>query len=213
MQPYQEASEESIRQSKLPGDILKKGVTTALGIAGGGAILNKISPFLNKFIPPDIALKGISKVDRRAGKFIEGALKEGNSKEDVRNFIKDKIQSSEQSKQEKQNAQENRNIIEQYSPELNEHIKQFIQKGENPLQAGARARVDKKFANIIKQMEKDHKTDWSSILQTVYGGQEQNQPQQQVQQQSQQTQQAGQGQKQGMNDQQILQMIAEALKL
>lgn len=101
-------------------------------------------------------------------------------------------------------SKENRNIIQQYSPELFEFLQEQIQKGNNPIAAGAAAQNNSKFSNIIKKISKDHKADWSSILQTVFGNE---QAQQAPQQQN--TQQQGPGSEILMK---ALQMAAEARK-
>lgn len=198
MQPYQEANEEILRQKGAPfkaagkalgtaASLSSGSIGTAATLAGGSALFNKIAPFLSKHIPQDLTIKALSKIDPRLGKFVGNALKNEYTKDEISEFLKEKTSESKK----KENAQENRNIIEQYSPELNQFIKQFIEKGENPLQAGARARLDKKYSDIIKNIEKDHKSDWSSILQTVYGGQDQSNQNQQPQQPQEQ---GGQGQ-------------------
>lgn len=80
-----------------------------------------------------------------------------------------------QSQQETPNQQ---NIIEQYSPELFQFISDLIGKGRSPLEAGALAQLDKRFMKVIKSMETDHKTPFSSILQSVFGSTQQNKQQQ-----------------------------------
>lgn len=201
MQPYQEASEEILRESKLPGQALQTGVKTAAGLIGGGAILNKISPFLNKFIPPSIATKALSKIDPRFGKFIKSATDNGHTSEEALEFIKEKVSEPEKPK-------ENRSIIQQYSDELDAFIKNHIQQGRQPLEAGAIAQFDPKFKKVIAQMEKDHKIPFSAILESTYGSAQQSQqPQQPIPQQ--QPQQA-QG---GNNDQMLMAALEKILQM
>lgn len=94
MQPYQTASDEYKRQSEIPGEVLKKGATTALSIAGGRIALNRVLPLLSKFVPGDITTKGLTKIDPRFGKFIKSALLHGNNMDEVKEFIKEKIEPS-----------------------------------------------------------------------------------------------------------------------
>ncbi len=131
----------------------------------------------------------------RANSILKKGQEMGLKVEDGLNFIKEKVEP----------AKEKRNIVEQYSPDLHQFIQEQIQKGVSPIQAGAIAQAGikgKNFESAIKKLVKDHKTDWSSILQTVYGsGTEnvRNQPQngtspQQTQQQTQQPKQSSSGQ-------------------
>lgn len=207
MQPYQEASEEIQRQNQMPGKALKSLSKTAVGLAGGGAILNRVAPFLNKMIPGDIAAKGLAKIDPRFSKFINGALEKGHTMEDVRGFIQDKISPEEQPEQKQ-------NILSQYSGELHQFIEDHINKGRAPLEAGALAQLDPKFKKAISQMEKDHKTPFSSILQALYGqGKQQGQPQSQQPAQPQQQQATQQqGQQQSGKGQEALMAILQKIQ-
>lgn len=199
MQPYQEATEEVRRQGEIPlkaaqtaGSI---GATAATAYLSGG-VINRVLPFLSKYIPEDLVKKGLSKIDPRYGRFIDKALGEGKTIEEVKEFIGQKIQGEQKSKP----AKEKRNIIEQYSPELHQFLEQEIKKGRKPIEAGALAQNDKRFSSAISKMSKDHKTNWSSIIDSVYGIGETAQPQQEIQEQQPQqniqqpSQQSGQGQ-------------------
>ncbi len=173
MQPYQEASEEISRQGNAPLNIAKN--VGGLASAGattyfGGAAINRVLPFLSKYIPEELAIKGLNKIDPRFGKFINKAMAAGQTFEEVKDFIGSKVEEGvEQSKP----AKENRNIVEMYSPELHQFIQEQIQSGRSPLEAGALASLGKKggkdFKKIIEKMEKEHKSPFSAILQTVYG--------------------------------------------
>ncbi len=153
LQPYQKADLETARKAKSPSDALKIGASVA-GSIYGGKVLTKILPFLNNFIPQDLAVKGLSKVDPRIGNFINKAVNNGQSVEDVLNFVKGKMP-NDQEGQNNKTPDQTSNIIEQYSPELYRHLKDEIEKGENPLYAQARVNTDPKykdFQNIIKKM-------------------------------------------------------------
>ena len=163
MQPYQEASQEINRQQAEPRRIAKN---LALGIGGTGLFVGKVAPFLSKYIPEQLAIKGLSKVSPKLGKFITGSMNQGFTFDAIKDFIGEKIEG--ESMQEP--PQENRSIIEQYSPELHQFLDQEIKKGRDVLQAGALAQNDKRFMKIIEKIQKDHKTPWSAILQSVFGG-------------------------------------------
>jgi len=127
---------------------------------------------------------------------MEGASESGYTFDDIKEFMKEKISKSEP-------AKENRNIIEQYSPELFSFIKEKVNSGMSPIQAGEIAQREGKFSDPIKKIEKDHKTNWLRVLELLFGSgkdaqaqQAQVRPAQQDQQELQQPgqQQPGQGQ-------------------
>jgi len=182
LQPYQEASEEFVRQSKAPFKFARDVATTATGIGAGSAVIKRVLPFLNKFIPQDMAIKGISKINPTLGKFISTSINQGHAVDDVFSYIKNKAtanageaQAMEQEelynqKQQAKKPKENRNVIQQYSPELHQFIAQEVTKGRQPIEAAAIAYNDKRFQSVIKKLEKDNKTPWSNIVEGIYGG-------------------------------------------
>ncbi len=175
MQPYQEASEEIKRQGGLPFKLAKNVgsvASTAATAYLGGAAASRVLPFLNKYIPEDLAIKGLNKIDPRFGKFINKALSSGQSFDNVKNFISEKIEDTQKKEVEKTRAKDQRNIIEQYSPELHDFLKNQISAGRPALEAGALAQSQDKFKKIIKKLSEDHKTDFSAILQSIYGNEE-----------------------------------------
>ncbi len=198
---------------------LQTGLSFGTGALGVKAA-SKILPFLNQYIPEDLAYKGINKVMPGLGDFLKKGMKQGLTLKSGLDFLKNEV--------EKEPAKDKRNIIEQYSPELNNYISQEIKKGRQPLEAGALAQIQDKFKKSIKKMEEDHKSPFSSILQSIFGGgqqaTQQPQPMQSQQnplqaQQGQQMQQAGQGQgaqQMGPGEQalmQQMQMISQKLGL
>jgi len=155
------------RDQRFRGNV-SKGIATAasLGTAAvASPLASKIMPFLNEYIPSGLAIKGINKISPKLGSFLKKGQEMGLDVEEGLNFIKDKL-SGEGSKEE---PKENRNIINQYSPELHQFLKEEISKGRGVLEAGADAERNKDFKNIISMIKKDHKSPWSAILKTVYG--------------------------------------------
>lgn len=187
MQPYQKASEAVRRRGEENIGALKSAAQTAAGFAAagaGGAIASKMAPFLNKYIPRDLAIKGLSKINPRLGKFAASAFENGFDPEEIGEFMQEKEEKSA----------DNRNIVERYSPALHQFIDQQVKSGLNPIQAGAIAQNKKEFGDIIKKLSKEHKTPWSNIIESVYGAAQQPQPQQQFQNQGQAELQTGQQQ-------------------
>lgn len=190
MQPYQEATEESTRQSYRPFKVAGAIASSALPLAVSG-MGGRVMSMLSQYVPENLAAKGLSKIDPRLGKFMSLGSEMGYSFDDLKGFLSQKVGQEAQ-----QPAKENRNIIEQYSPELHKFMLEKIQGGINPMQAAALAQNDKRFSQIIDKLRKDHKANWSDIIQSIYGMGETAQPTQQMQQEPQQQQQpqVGQGQ-------------------
>jgi hypothetical protein len=210
MQPYQEAAEHNRRYGESGINALKYAGIGALGTLGSRAastLIAKIAPLLNPKVPETFAKKALEKVDPRLGKFVKTAEGMGATFDETRDFIQNKIDTS-------QAAKENRNIIEQESPELHSFLDQEIRKGRKPVEAGALAQNDKRFASIVKKLMKAHKTPWSSIVESIFGNGQMAQPSQQQGQQEQPQAQQGQQQGQGLDPQvaQILQQGNEIMK-
>lgn len=176
------ASESEIKRARERDEYLKKGFKTGAkyGTALGGVGLSaRIAPFLSEYITPDLAIKGISKISPDLGKFLKKGMDKGLNVKDGLNYIKENLMQSEPKKEP---PKQTGNIIEQYSPELHQFLSQEIQKGRNPIEAGALAQVQEPFKKIIKKISEDHKTPFANLLQTVYGSTQQpnqNQMQQQ----------------------------------
>jgi hypothetical protein len=168
MRPDEQAAYSEIERAQGRDRMLKRGLNTVgtFGVGGLGAGLSsKIMPFLNQYITPDLAMKGINKVSPKLGEFIKKGLSKGLNLKDGLEFIKQNIQSAEQPKQKK-------NVIQQYSPELHEFITDQIAKGNTALQAAGMAKLvsnKSKFGKAIKQLEKDHKIDLHTLINDIYG--------------------------------------------
>lgn len=182
MIPYKEASEEMKRQSQLPATYLKAASSLATPLAAS-SFYGKVAPFLSNFINEDMAIKGLSKINPKLGQFVSEAKKNGYDFEKIKNFLGEKVTETQTNVQEQQPPKEQRNIIEQYSPDLYSFITSEIQKGRSAIEAGAIAQNDKKYQSVINKISKDHKSPWSAIIQTVFG-QGQTQPRQPMQQQT-----------------------------
>lgn len=174
LRPDEQATYSEIERAQSRDRNLKSGLKTAAtaGLAAGsgafalgGKLGSKILPFLNEYIPADLAMKGINKVSPSLGEFLKKGMSKGLNLKDGLEFIKENLGN-------KESAKEQRNILEQYSPELHEFVKGHVQKGKSPLEAAALATIGeegKKFKDVIKKLVKDHKTSWSSIIQGIFG--------------------------------------------
>lgn len=176
LRPDEMATESLIRKNQEEEKRFKNVGKTALAIgatAGLGPIAGRIAPFLNKFIPADLAIKGISKVAPQLGNLLKKGQSYGLDMKEGLDFIKDQFMPKAEP------AKENRNIIQQVSPELHQFLDQEIKKGRKPIEAGALAQNDKRFGDIIKKLMKAHKTPWSSIVESIFGNGQMAQPSQQ----------------------------------
>jgi len=167
MRPDEEANRDEIQRDQRFRSNVAKGIGTAATI-GAGAATTRILPFLSKFIPTDLAMKGLSKVSPKLADFLKRGQSMGLNVDEGIQYIRDSIQPKQQ-----EGAKQNKNIVEQYSPELHQFMTESIGSGEDPIRVAATAILDKKknFESIIRKMEKDHNTPWTSIVESVYGGQ------------------------------------------
>ena len=201
MNPYEKTAEEMKRQSEGPKRFAKAAIpaAAAAGASAFAPILARAAPFLSQYIPEDLAMKGLAKISPKLGEFVNDAMNSGYDFKEVKDFIGEQISESQAAKQDK-------NIVERESPELHTFIDQEIRNGRKPIEVAAIAQNDKRFASIIKKLMKDHKTPWSSIIESVYGTGEmapqQQQPDQPVQ--------PGQGGQPGAGQQAIMQAIQAA---
>lgn len=211
MRPDEKVALSEIERASSRDRTIKKGINTAVGLgttALGIGATAKIAPFLSKYLTPEIAMKGINKVNPRLGEFLKTGMEKGLNVQDGINYIKENLM-GQTSKEAKEPAKQTKNIIEQYSPELNQFMSQEIQKGRSPIEAAALAQNNKKFSDIIQKMSKDHKANWSAIVESIYGGgQKAQQPQQQPQQMQQPQPQQG-----GNTDQALMAAFDKILKM
>jgi hypothetical protein len=170
MNPYEDTASEMRRQSEGPLRAAKRGVgvAAAAGAASFAPLLAKAAPFLSQYIPENLAIKGLSKISPNLGKFVKDATDNGYDFNEVKDFIGNQVKDS----QTQENSKENKDIISQYSPSLFEYIKGLISNGSTPTEAATKAQkfLDPKNKQIIKQIEKDHKTPWTSIVESIFGG-------------------------------------------
>jgi hypothetical protein len=172
LRPDERAAQAEIERAQKGKNLL----TSAAGATAGAAGASQILPFLNKHVPMDLAIKGISKVAPKIGALLKQGQSLGLSAQSGLDYLKGEAEKSSQP------AKQNGNIIEQESPELHQFIDQEIRKGRQPIEAGALAQNDKRFSDIIKKLMKAHKTPWSSIIESIYGTGQTAMPNQQQQQ-------------------------------
>jgi len=211
MQPYQEASEEINRQAGSPIRALK----TAGSLIGGTAIAGKIIPFLSRHIPGELMRKGLSKIEPRLGKFVEGALNNGYSIDDVRNFIGEKFSPKEEQTKKSQSPLQD---FEKNYPDLAQAYQNQINKGIDPQAAAAILKNSNQLSKRVNELEKAIGKNFVDYILEIYGNSQSQGQQQQAQPQSQspmqQVQNPQQAQNQGVNPQlmQIMNGIRSAMQ-
>lgn len=182
--PDEIAAISDIERDKRLRGMVKSGISSAASIplaAGAVGAMSKIAPFLNEYVPLDLAIKGISKLSPTTGAFLKKGQEMGLDIKEGLDFLRGRVESQQsqsgkgKDKTDTQRPSE-KNIVEQYSPELHSFIVEQMNQGRSPLEAGALAALERKgqknFKKIISQMERDHKSPFSSILQATYGGKE-----------------------------------------
>src|ERR1700690_485875 len=172
MQPYQKAAENIRRSGEKPIELAKNlgiaavsGGAAKIGSSIAGSIAPKIGALISPYVPEDLSIKGLTKLDPRLGKFIQGVMNEGADYDEIRSYLGDKIKKTENNKIEKKKT----NIIQKYSPELHQFLEQEIRSGRKPIEAAAIAQNDKRFSSIISKITKENNTPWSSIIDSVFG--------------------------------------------
>lgn len=161
-QPYQEETEEIRRQGELPLKLLKQGTKLASYALGGSSIVSRILPLLNKFVPPEIAKKGLSKINPQIGKFINSADKAGYPYEDTREFLEEKFQPAleemnEEEKREKSRLQALSKVNERLRKPRSELSREGLQEQFEQGQQGSQGKETllqtmQQITDALKQM-------------------------------------------------------------
>lgn len=165
MESYRAAD---IEQAEQPEGIERK-LKTGASYAGaylGAPLAARALPLLSKLIPENLMIKGLGLIDPRLSKYFKQGKAGGFTSDELRDFAKEELEKEAKAPQPEAES----NPIKKYSPELDTFIRQSIASGKSPFQAGALARLQKGFSPIIEKMTQELKAPFSSILDTVYGG-------------------------------------------
>lgn len=218
MQPYQAATEETRRQAQVPKKLLGHAATAAASIAVGGPLVSRILPLINKFVPGELMRKGLSKVEPRIGKFVDTAINNGFSLDDVRSFMEEKF-SPKQEQQEPEQQQSNPlQDFETTYPDIAQGLANTMQQGQSPQAAAGILKTSSAFGKQIKKLEKEIGKNFVDYIVELFGpmmqqNQGQQMQQQQMQQQPQQQPQMQQSGQEGGLDNQLLAALDKILKM
>jgi hypothetical protein len=161
MRPDERAYEATKKREEELDRKVNQGKNLAIGIGSSllaGGVASKVMPFINQYIPTDLALKGINKVAPKLGSFLKRGQEMGLDVEDGLKFIKDRMGKPEE---------EEKNIIEKYSPKIDRFIRERIAEGKDLGETLNAAR--KLDEDAVKRLQKDYKSDWYKIGESVYG--------------------------------------------
>lgn len=161
LRPDERAANAEIERDRNLKSNLSGLAKTAVGIGAagiGGALSSRIAPFLNEYITPELAVKGISKISPKLGNFLKQGQEMGLDVKEGINFLKDKLDKPKDS----------RNIIQQYSDELYSFLDQNIKNGKRIIEAVIAAEMNPKFKKIVNQIELDHITPFTKIAQSIF---------------------------------------------
>jgi len=171
--PEEKASSYQIDRDRNIREGFKSAGKAALNVgssAVGFGVASKVIPFLNEYIPAELALKGISKVFPKLGEFLKKGMASGLALKDGLDLIKDKIEPKKDEQTEQpEEAQEERNIVQLESPELHIALSELVKGGDTPLKAAEKIARSGKFRYSIKNLQDQHKLGWGKIVENLYG--------------------------------------------
>jgi hypothetical protein len=171
LRPDEIAALQRIEKSKREDESLNKGLNLAgkLGTAAIGiGAASKIFPFLNDFIPVDLAVKGISKISPELGKFLKKGQSMGLDLKQGLDFLKNKL-----SPQQTQS-----NPIQEFEtnyPDLAQALSGYINQGQTPQAAAAILKTSSAFGKKIKDLEKNIGKNFVDYVLELFGSPQQSQ--------------------------------------
>ena len=173
MRPDEAVRESENELDKKYRSNVKSGISAAATVAstvapvalaskiGGSALASRIAPFINEYVPVDLAMKGINKLSPQLGNFLKKGQEAGLDVKEGLNFIKESLGND--------SAKNNKNIIEQESKELHDFVLNEIKKGTNPMAAGLMASNEGKFKGAIKKLKEKTKLNWGDLVNQIFG--------------------------------------------
>jgi hypothetical protein len=207
IQPYQEESNRLKKAEAMPANVIKG----AIGLAGSGALANKILPFLNQHIPENLMQKGLSKINPKLGSFVSQALDMGFGADEIRGFLSNKLGQGDKNKEEKKSFINPIQDFESTYPKIAQALANTMKNGQTPEAAAAILKNSSSFSGDIRKLEKEIGKNFIDYVTEIFGSMQQQAAPQQMQQeqpQAEQTQQAN-----GGIDQQIMAALDRILKM
>ncbi len=216
LRPDEKASMHQIEKSKSNDRLLKKGAGLAIGAASGlGAA--RVLPFLNDFIPVDLAIKGISKVSPQIGAFLKKGQSQGLDMKEGIEFLREQFSPKEEVVEQEVKKKNPIQDFETSYPDIAGALARTMQNGQSPDAAAAILKTSTAFGKDIKRLEKETGKNFIDYILELFGNRGQQQPQQMQQPQQQmqgqeQIQQPGQQKGSGV-DAQLMAALDKILKM
>lgn len=224
LRPSESAALAEIERSKKNDQLLKKGAN--LAVSAGTAALgvgaaSKILPFLNEYIPIDLAIKGISKVNPKIGEFLKKGQSMGLDIKQGLDFIKGQFEGEKEPHEKVEEPAKKGNPLQDFEtnyPDLAQGLMNTIQNGQSPEAAAGILKTSTALGKQVKKLEKEIGMNFVDYVLQLFGpqggGMQQQQQPQQQQQMGAQPQQQGQPQAQGGNvDQELMAALDKILKM
>lgn len=171
--PDQQAADAYIeRDQRFRGNV-KSGLKTVASLGAGAAGLSsKLMPFLNQYIPADLAMKGISKLSPKVGEFLRRGQSVGLDLQQGLDFVKEKIQPALPNEDE--DTEEN--IIKKFSPKLSGLVDKYVRAGHPIEEVEQIVRSPgNKLSREVEHMEKSLGMTFYDIIRSIYGGEKRGQ--------------------------------------
>lgn len=154
---YLEGIRKQQQEDSSPGVVssltsLAKG---AVGSFAGLGTVAALSPWLNEYLPIDLAIKGISHVSPKLGSFLKKGQKFGLDVKEGIDFIRNKV------------GEDKSNFVQREHPDLHQFMQQEMTSGRTPEEAAGLAYLQKRdqIDSLIKKFNKP----WMTIVEEVYG--------------------------------------------
>jgi hypothetical protein len=208
LRPDELSSLSQIERNKRKDSLIKKGASAVVGTGAtllGAGLASKVMPFLNEFVPLELALKGINKVAPQIGQFLKKGQSMGLNVQQGLQFLKNNLQPNQQTQQ--------ANPLQEFEtnyPDIAQALNGYIQQGQSPDAAAAILKSSTPFGKKIQDLEKSVGKNFIDYVLELFGNPQQQisqQPQQAAPQAQQQMQQAQQGQQAGGLNPQLMQIM------
>jgi hypothetical protein len=208
LRPDELSSLSQIERNKRKDSLIKKGASAVVGTGAtllGAGLASKVMPFLNEFVPLELALKGINKVAPQIGQFLKKGQSMGLNVQQGLQFLKNNLQPNQQTQQ--------ANPLQEFEtnyPDIAQALNGYIQQGQSPDAAAAILKSSTPFGKKIQDLEKSVGKNFIDYVLELFGNPQQQisqQPQQAAPQAQQQMQQPHQAQQPGGINPQLQQIM------
>lgn len=191
---------------------LAGGAAIGASALGSGKYLSNIFPFLNRYVPQDLALKGISKVSPKVGEFLKAGMSSGLTLDSGLDFLRNSVGSSGEDESAVDAMKDN--PIWRFSKKLASFVEDAFKTGHTLDEVfGMATSPGNKFQKEIRHVEKSIGMPFRDLLRSIYGGPKRNSrnqpPARAVQGREQQTGTMPPQQQSGQGSQALMQILGQ----